>query len=100
MALIIFALIRLAGFRVGFEPAFKVLATVFVMLPVVIMSILIVFVIDVGACLGVLLTPQLTGFLQASDVADRYVHLGLLVLIAMAPAFLVIVALCQNRTRA
>jgi hypothetical protein len=85
LALIIFALIRLAGFRVGFEPIFKVLATGVVMLPVLIMILLIVFCIEAVVCVGVLLMLQLGGF-QVSDIPDRYVRLGIWVLIAMTPA--------------
>jgi hypothetical protein len=88
LVLIIFALTRLAGFRIRFEPLFRVLASAFVMLPVMLMSALVVLTIEVGVCVVVLLVLHLAGFLQNfSDIPDQYARLGLWVLIAIAIAF-------------
>jgi hypothetical protein len=58
-----------------------------------------VFVFEFAVYAAVLVMLQLGGFLQASDISGRYVHLGLWVMIAMAPAFIVISWFLPHRAR-
>jgi len=68
---------RLLGLHIKYEPIFKTLATVFVMLPLLVIPALLVFVIGFGLYMLV----HATGLLPS--IPDRYV---LWALIAMAIA--------------
>jgi hypothetical protein len=66
-------------------PIFKFLAAVVAMLPVLVMSAFVIWMIEVLLCIGVLLVLYVTGVLaDFSDIPRRYEVLGLLSLIAIA----------------
>jgi hypothetical protein len=67
------------------------------MLPVLIMILLIVFLIEVGVCIAVLLMLYLQGFSTTFRIfLTNYARLGLWVLIAMAPVVWVLIALVTS----
>ena len=77
LGFIAFALMWLLGLHIKFELTFKTLATVFVMLPLLVIPVLLVFVIGFGLYMLV----HATGLLPS--IPDRYV-LWALIAIAIA----------------
>jgi hypothetical protein len=81
----LFAFLRVMGVGVKFGPIFKMLATAFAMLPVLVMSALVIFAMEVGACMAILLILQVTGiFPDLSGIPHRYEVFGIWTLTAIA----------------
>jgi hypothetical protein len=81
LAFIALALIRLLGLHIKYEPIFKTLATVLVMLPLLVIPALLVFVIGFGLYMLVSSALHTTGLMPS--IPDRYV-LWALIAIAVA----------------
>jgi hypothetical protein len=73
--------------RIEFEPMSKVLATAVVALPMVLLSALIIFVVEVGLCIGVLLLLYFVGLVHPGDIPNRYVILSLSGLVLLAVGY-------------
>jgi hypothetical protein len=71
LAFIALALIRLLGLHIKYEPIFKTLATVLVMLPLLVIPALLVFVIGFGLYMLVSSALHTTGLMPS--IPDRYV---------------------------
>ncbi len=85
IAFVIFALLKLTGYRVAFEPILKTLATAVVMLPLLVMSSLIIFMMEVLVCVAVILILYAAGMLAGlSNIPRQYTDFGLWALIAIA----------------
>ena len=79
LGFIAFALMWLLGFHIKFELTFKTLATVFVVLPLLVIPALLVFVIGFGLYILV----HATGLLPS--IPDRYVLWSLIVIAIAIP---------------
>src|SRR5262249_6081231 len=79
LGFIAFALMWLSGLHIKFELTFKTLATVFVMLPLLVIPALLVFVIGFGLYMLV----HATGMLP--NIPDRYVLWALIAIAIVIP---------------
>ena len=76
---------RMVGVRARFEPTFKALAISLSTLPVLVMSAIVVFGLQVVAVAAALLVLHFAGVIpDLSKIPHRYEILGLWVLIALA----------------
>ena len=96
LGFIAFALMWLLGLHIKFELTFKTLATVFVMLPLLVIPVLLVFVIGFGLYMLV----HATGLLPS--IPDRYVFWALIAIAIAIPGvmwvrYIVLVAREQGR---
>ena len=96
LGFIAFALMWLSGLHIKFELTFKTLATVFVMLPLLVIPALLVFVIGFGLYMLV----HAAGLLPS--IPDRYVLWSLIVIAIAIPGvmwvrYIVLVAREQGR---
>ena len=81
----IVAVLRVVGVRLRFESTFKALAILVTMLPILVMGALVVFVLEVGAVLVVLLALYFTGVVaDLSAIPHRYQVLSICALIVVA----------------
>lgn len=84
------ALLRLFGFGLTFEAVFKALATGVVFLPMVLMSALIVLIVEVGLCMVIFFTLDLTGLVRLANIPHRYEVFAIWGLVASAIGIVVI----------
>ena len=83
-AAIVTAALRLFGFGSTFEVVFKSLATAVVFLPMVLASAMVVFIAEIGLCMVIFFTLDLTGVVRLADIPHRYEVLGTWGLVALA----------------
>jgi hypothetical protein len=86
LGFIAFALMWLSGLHIKFELTFKTLATVFVMLPLMVIPALLVFVIGFGLYMLVSGALNVAGLLPS--IPDRYVIWALIAIAIAIPGFI------------
>src|SRR5215472_2216286 len=86
LGFIAFALMWLLGLHIKFELTFKTLATVFVILPLMVIPALLVFVIGFGLYMLVSGALNATGLLPS--IPDRYVIWALIAIAIAIPGFI------------